>query len=127
MKPKPGKPRVQALCSFTSPCLQDVGDGLWKYVHATNQGKVADELRKDWCIMELGKHLYSKYSSAVKMHEYTKTSGDKSHPLTVFKILSVQKTSCIQLGQLNKQLATNEDTGTHTSTPSTAVKLGLIA
>ncbi|XP_056119701.1 uncharacterized protein LOC130097073 [Rhinichthys klamathensis goyatoka] len=70
VKPKPGKTRVQALCSFAQPPPPGVTHGVWKLLNAMNQDQVALEARNDWCILELGKHLYNKYGSRVKMHEY---------------------------------------------------------
>jgi len=70
VKPKPGKTRVQALCSFAQPPPPGVNHGVWKLLNAMNQDQVALEARNDWCILELGKHLYNKYGSRVKMHEY---------------------------------------------------------
>ncbi|XP_051571748.1 uncharacterized protein LOC127451250 [Myxocyprinus asiaticus] len=50
MKPKPGKTRVQALCSFAQPPPPGVTHGVWKLLNAMNQDQVASEARNDWCI-----------------------------------------------------------------------------
>ncbi|XP_026117656.1 uncharacterized protein LOC113096466 [Carassius auratus] len=69
-KPKPGKTRVQVLCGFAQPPPPGVTHGVWKLLNSMNQDQVALETRNDWCILELGKHLYNKYGSRVKMHEH---------------------------------------------------------
>ncbi len=69
-KPKPGKSRVQVLCGFAQPPPPGVTHGVWRLLNSMNQDQVALETRNDWCILELAKHLYNKYGSRVKMHEY---------------------------------------------------------
>ncbi|XP_067312125.1 uncharacterized protein [Pseudorasbora parva] len=69
-KPKPGKTRVQVLCGFAQPPPPGVTHGVWKLLNSMNQDQVALETRNDWCILELGKHLYNKHGSRLKMHEH---------------------------------------------------------
>ncbi|XP_030218994.1 uncharacterized protein LOC115548476 [Gadus morhua] len=68
--PKPGKTRVQALCAFAEPTPAGVSEELWKLVNNMNQDAVAHAVRNDWCIMEMGKHLYNKHGFEVDKHEY---------------------------------------------------------
>ena len=69
-KTKPGKNRVQSLCSLTSPAPPGFQSGFWQLLKDMNQDKVVFEIRNDWCIMELGKHMYRKYGLKLRMHEY---------------------------------------------------------
>ena len=70
VNPKPGKTRVQALCAFAEPTPAGVSEELWKLVNNMNQDAVAHAVRNDWCIMEMGKHLYNKHGFEVDKHEY---------------------------------------------------------
>ncbi|KAK0148531.1 N-lysine methyltransferase KMT5A-A [Merluccius polli] len=70
VNPKPGKTRAQALCAFAEPTPAGVSEELWKLVNNMNQDAVAHAVRSDWCIMEMGKHLYNKHGFEVDKHEY---------------------------------------------------------
>ncbi|XP_055022443.1 uncharacterized protein LOC129412454 isoform X2 [Boleophthalmus pectinirostris] len=70
VNPKPGKTRVQALCAFAEPTPAGISEELWKLVNNMNQDVVAHAVKSDWCIMELGKHLYNKHGSDLDKHEY---------------------------------------------------------
>lgn len=70
VNPKPGKTRVQALCAFAEPIPDGVPEKLWKLVNSMNQDAVAHAVKSDWCIMEMGKHLYNKHGFEVDKHEF---------------------------------------------------------
>ncbi|KAI2645736.1 Nucleotide exchange factor SIL1 [Labeo rohita] len=116
IKPKPGKTRVQALCGFAQPPPSEITRGVWKQLNSMKQEQVTLEARNDWCILELGKHLYNKYGSRVKMHEHIRQKmrepgrllicAREVSPVTTIKELIDPKNFCILLMQLKEQLDT---------------------
>lgn len=133
VKPKPGKTRVQALCGFAQSPPPGVTHGVWKLLNAMNQDEVALAARNDWCILELGKHLYNKHGTRVKMHEYIRQKmrelgrllicAREVTPLKSIKELIHPKNFMHTVNAVKKTAGYNEETATY-ETASVAVKLG---
>lgn len=132
-KPKPGKTRVQVLCGFAQPPPPGVTHGVWKLLNSMNQDQVALETRNDWCILELGKHLYNKYGSRVKMHEHIRQKmrefgrllicAREVSPLTSIKELIHPSNFMHTINAVKRAAGYNEDTNVFKKS-SVAVKLG---
>lgn len=132
-KPKPGKTRVQVLCGFAQPPPPGVTHGVWKLLNSMNQDQVALETRNDWCILELGKHLYNKYGSRVKMHEHIRQKmrefgrllicAREVSPLTSIKELIHPSNFMHTINAVKRAAGYNEDTNVFEKS-SVAVKLG---
>ncbi|XP_016376678.1 uncharacterized protein LOC107715123 [Sinocyclocheilus rhinocerous] len=133
MKPKPGKTRVQALCGFAQPPPPGVTHGVWKLLNSMNQDQVALEARNDWCILELGKHLYNKYGSRVKMHEHIRQKmrelgrllicAREVSPVTTIKELIDPKNFIHTVNAVKRTAGYNEETHVY-EIASVAVKRG---
>nr|XP_055049347.1 uncharacterized protein LOC129434425 [Misgurnus anguillicaudatus] len=133
VKPKPGRTRVQALCGFAQPPPPGVTHGVWKLLNAMNQDEVALAARNDWSILELGKHLYNKCGSRIKMHEYIRQKmrelgrllicARKVSPLTSIKELTNPENFLHTVDAVKETAGYNEETGLYEN-PSIAVKLG---
>ncbi|KAI4903902.1 hypothetical protein NFI96_028811 [Prochilodus magdalenae] len=131
--PKPGKTRVQALCSFAKPPAPGVTDGVWKLLSNMNQDRVALAVRNDQCIIEFGNHLYNKYGSQVKMHEFIRQkmrelgrllmSAQEVTPLKSVKDLICPENFMHTVTAVKQTAGYNKDTDKYKS-PSVAVKLG---
>ncbi|XP_052426266.1 uncharacterized protein LOC127968823 isoform X16 [Carassius gibelio] len=132
-KPKPGKTRVQVLCGFAQPPPPGVTHGVWKLLNSMNQDQVALETRNDWCILELGKHLYNKYGSRVKMHEHIRQKmrelgrllicAREVSPLTSIKELIHPTNFMHTINAVKRAAGYNEETNVFEKA-SVAVKLG---
>lgn len=70
LKPKPGKNRVLSLCAFTAPAPSGVSRDLWTLVNNMTLDTVSLAVKNDWCIIELGQHLYNRLGNNVGKHEY---------------------------------------------------------
>lgn len=57
---KPGKNRVQSMCTFTGPVPLNITKQLWGVISAMNQDPVTDIIKNDKVITELGQHLLNK-------------------------------------------------------------------
>lgn len=133
VKPKPGKTRVQALCGFAQSPPPGITHGVWKLLNAMNQDEVALAARNDWCILELGKHLYNKHGSRVKMHEYIRQKmrelgrllicARAVTPLKSIKELIHPKNFMHTINAVKRTAGYNEETAAY-ETASVAVKLG---
>ncbi len=132
-KPKPGKSRVQVLCGFAQPPPPGVTHGVWRLLNSMNQDQVALETRNDWCILELAKHLYNKYGSRVKMHEYIRQKmrelgrllicAREVSPLTSIKELIHPTNFMHTINAVKRVAGYNEQTKVYEKA-SVAVKLG---
>lgn len=67
---KPGKTRVQALCSYTEPVPESVNARFWKMVLEMHEDKITNVVRKEKIILKLGQHLFNKHGHDVTKHEY---------------------------------------------------------
>ncbi|KAL6467417.1 hypothetical protein MHYP_G00252210 [Metynnis hypsauchen] len=131
--PKPGKTRVQALCSFATPPPPGVTDGVWKLISSMNQDRVALAVRNDQCIIDFGKHLYNKYGSQVKMQEYMRQKmrelgrlqicTQAVTPLKCIKDLIRPENFMHAVNAVKQTAGYNKDTNKYASA-SVAVKLG---
>lgn len=98
-----------------------------------NQDQVALETRNDWCILELGKHLYNKYGSRVKMHEHIRQKmrelgrllicAREVSPLTSIKELIHPTNFMHTINAVKRAAGYNEETNVFEKA-SVAVKLG---
>lgn len=67
---KPGKSRVQALCSFALPPPPGVKKDLWRLLHNMVQDDIFAVVKTDACILEYGEHLYNRLGYDAGKHEY---------------------------------------------------------
>ncbi|XDV21782.1 hypothetical protein PO909_026802 [Leuciscus waleckii] len=130
---KPGKTRVQALCTFAAPLPPGVKVEFWKLLNNMVQDEVYSVLKSDVCIMEYGEHLYNRLGYDVGKHEYIR---QKLRELGRLLICSRKNTSLktikdhikpanfMQVVESVKHLA-GYDSKTHAyRCPSLALKIG---
>ena len=63
---KPGKKRVQSMCTFTGPVPSLVSKKLWEVISAMNPGSITDQIKNDQVIIDVGQHLLNKGGTSDK-------------------------------------------------------------
>ena len=63
---KPGKNRVQSMCTFTGPVPSLVSKKLWEVISAMNPGSITDQIKNDQVIIDVGQHLLNKGGTSDK-------------------------------------------------------------
>ncbi|XP_067278152.1 uncharacterized protein [Pseudorasbora parva] len=58
--PKPGKNRVQSMCTYTGPVPSNMTKQLWGVISAMNPDPITDIIKNDTVITELGQRLLNK-------------------------------------------------------------------
>ncbi|KAL0159646.1 hypothetical protein M9458_043371, partial [Cirrhinus mrigala] len=58
--PKPGRNRVQSMCTYTGPVPSDMTKQLWGVIGAMNPDPITDIIKNDRVITEIGQHLLNK-------------------------------------------------------------------
>nr|XP_055046620.1 uncharacterized protein LOC129432300 isoform X3 [Misgurnus anguillicaudatus] len=64
--PKPGKNRVQSMCTYTGPVPSDMTKQLWGVISAMNPDPITDIIKNDKVITDLGQHLLNKGGLSAK-------------------------------------------------------------
>lgn len=84
MKSKPGKSRVQTLCSFAEPAPSGFCEEYWKFLSNMNHDQISLAVKQDSCILEYGSRLFQKYWLIIlffvwmtDIHTYEKRIGKK--------------------------------------------------
>ncbi|XP_030205740.1 uncharacterized protein LOC115538217 isoform X1 [Gadus morhua] len=63
---KPGKKRVQSICTYTGPVPSLVTEKLWGVISAMNPGPITDQIKNDQVIIDVGQHLLNKGGTSDK-------------------------------------------------------------
>nr|XP_020466964.1 uncharacterized protein LOC109966462 isoform X2 [Monopterus albus] len=131
--PKPGKNRVQSLCTYTAPVPLKVNQQLWKVISAMNPDPVTDIIKNDNVILDLGQHLLNKGGMSANNQLYVREKmremgrlihsarrvttlqamEDFIHPEKYSEIVKAVQITCGYDGDTKKFV-----------TPSLAIKLG---
>ncbi|XP_051980795.1 uncharacterized protein LOC127642109 [Xyrauchen texanus] len=64
--PKPGKNRVQSMCTYTGPVPSNMTKQLWGVISAMNPDPITDIIKNDTVITEIGQHLLNKGGLSAK-------------------------------------------------------------
>lgn len=64
--PKPGKNRVQSMCTYTGPVPSHMSQQLWKVISAMNPDPITDVIKNDQVIIDVGQHLLNKGGMSAK-------------------------------------------------------------
>lgn len=64
--PKPGKNRVQSMCTYTGPVPSPMSKQLWEVISAMNPDPISDIIKNDQVIIDLGQHLLNKGGDSAK-------------------------------------------------------------
>ncbi|XP_049327921.1 uncharacterized protein LOC125787558 [Astyanax mexicanus] len=70
--PKPGKNRVQSMCTYTGPVPSHISKQLWKVISAMNPDPVTDIIKTDQAIIDVGQHLLNKGGLSAKNQQYVR-------------------------------------------------------
>ena len=57
---KPGRNRVQSVCTYTGPVPSLVSEKLWGVISAMNPGPITGLIKNDQVIIDVGQHLLNK-------------------------------------------------------------------
>lgn len=63
---KPGKNRVQSMCTYTAPVHSNIGKELWAVISAMNPDPVTEIIKNDHVIIDVGQHLLNKGGISAK-------------------------------------------------------------
>ncbi|GAA6078014.1 uncharacterized protein LOC125141181 isoform X1 [Tachysurus ichikawai] len=69
---RPGKNRVQALCSYAQPVSSNISKALWKTISHMNLDEITAAVKNDCCIIQLGEHLLNKGGISAKNEAYVR-------------------------------------------------------
>ncbi|KAL7877387.1 hypothetical protein SRHO_G00040300 [Serrasalmus rhombeus] len=64
--PKPGKNRVQSMCTYTGPVPSTISKQLWGVISAMNPDPITDIVKNDQVIIDVGQHLLNKGGRSAK-------------------------------------------------------------
>lgn len=64
--PKPGKNRVQSLCTYAGPVPSHISKQLWSVISAMNPDPITDIIKNDKVITDIGQHLLNKGGTSAK-------------------------------------------------------------
>ncbi|XP_056118313.1 uncharacterized protein LOC130095581 [Rhinichthys klamathensis goyatoka] len=130
---KPGKTRVQALCSYTEPVPESVNERFWRMVLEMHEDKITDVVRKEKIILKLGEHLFNKHGHDVTKHEYIRQKmretgrlvlqGKQTGKLKEVSDFFVPANFPHVIDAVHSVSGLNEETNTYKA-PSLALKLG---
>ncbi|XP_039537842.1 uncharacterized protein LOC120486059 isoform X3 [Pimephales promelas] len=70
--PKPGKNRVQSMCTYTGPVPSNMTKQLWGVISAMNPDPITDIIKNDKVITEIGQHLLNKGGISAKNQQYVR-------------------------------------------------------
>ncbi|XP_051285298.1 uncharacterized protein LOC127379576 isoform X6 [Dicentrarchus labrax] len=66
VRPRPGKNRVQSLCTFTGPVPSHISKQLWGVISAMKPDPITDTIKNDHVITDVGQHLLNKGGMSAK-------------------------------------------------------------
>ncbi|XP_005171592.1 uncharacterized protein isoform X1 [Danio rerio] len=69
---RPGKNRVQSMCTYTGPVPANMSQQLWAVISAMNPGPVTEIIRKDRVIVKIGQHLLNKGGVSAQNKQYVR-------------------------------------------------------
>lgn len=64
--PKPGKNRIQFMCTYTGPVPSHMTKQLWGVIRAMNPDPITDIVKNDQVIIDFGQHLLKKDGTSAK-------------------------------------------------------------
>ncbi|KAL6466660.1 hypothetical protein MHYP_G00244640 [Metynnis hypsauchen] len=64
--PKPGKNRVQSMCTYTGPVPSTISKQLWGVISAMNPDPITNIVKNDQVIIDVGQHLLNKGGTSAK-------------------------------------------------------------
>ncbi|KAM7402851.1 hypothetical protein PAMA_003664 [Pampus argenteus] len=67
--PKPGKNRVQSMCTYTGPVPSHISKQLWGVISAMNPDPIIDIIKNDQVITDIGQHLLNKGGTSAKTQQ----------------------------------------------------------
>ncbi|XP_056118254.1 uncharacterized protein LOC130095524 [Rhinichthys klamathensis goyatoka] len=70
--PKPGKNRVQSMCTYTGPVPSNMTKQLWGVISAMTPDPITDIIKNDRVITEIGQHLLNKGGLSAKNKQYVR-------------------------------------------------------
>lgn len=70
--PKPGKNRVQSMCTYTGPVPEHISKQLWRVISAMNPDPITDVIKNDQVIIDAGQHLLNKGGTSAKNHQFVR-------------------------------------------------------
>ncbi|KAM9762562.1 uncharacterized protein ACNS7B_004605 isoform 1-T1 [Menidia menidia] len=65
-KPKPGRNRVQSLCTYTAAVPSNISKQMWGVISAMNPDPVTEIIKNDEVIINFGQHLLNKGGMSAK-------------------------------------------------------------
>ncbi|XP_009300147.1 uncharacterized protein isoform X1 [Danio rerio] len=132
-KMKPGKTRVQSLCSYAEPVPDSISERFWKMVLDMHDDEITHVVRKEKIILKLGQHLFNKHGHDVTKHEYIRQKmretgrlvleGKKNGKLKEVSDFFIPANFPYVIQAVHSVAGLNEETSTF-KTPSLALKLG---
>ncbi|KAM9699286.1 uncharacterized protein ACNS7B_008355 [Menidia menidia] len=130
---KPGRTRVQALCTFAVPPPPGIREEFWKVLCNMNQDEVYFAVKTDACILEYGEHLYNRLGYDPGKHEYIRQklrelgrlliSSRKTTPLKCIED-HIKPANFMHLVQAVKHVAGHDSQTNTYKVPSLALKIG---
>ncbi|XP_061620861.1 uncharacterized protein LOC133473276 isoform X1 [Phyllopteryx taeniolatus] len=70
--PKPGRKRVQSLCSYIGRIPSHASKELWGVISAMNHNSITDIIKNDKVIIDIGQRLLNKGGTSAKNLEYVR-------------------------------------------------------
>ncbi|XP_067234422.1 uncharacterized protein [Chanodichthys erythropterus] len=70
--PKPGKNRVQSMCTYTGPVPSNMSKQLWGVISAMNPDPITDIIKNDTVITDIGQHLLNKGGLSAKNKQHVR-------------------------------------------------------
>ncbi|XP_039677045.1 uncharacterized protein LOC120571949 isoform X2 [Perca fluviatilis] len=70
--PKPGKNRVQSMCTYAGPVPSHISKQLWKVISVMSSDPITDIIKNDHVIIEIGQHLLNKGGISAKNQQYVR-------------------------------------------------------
>lgn len=111
---KPGKNRVQSMCTFMQPVPSHIGKQMWGVISAMVADPITDAVKKDNIIIHVGQHLLNKGGMSAKNQQFVrdkmremgrlivnarkvaplKTMEDFIDPKNYLQVIKVVKVTC---------------------------------
>ncbi len=130
---KPGKTRVQSLCTYAESVPDSVNARFWKMVLEMHEDEITNVVRKEKIILKLGQHLFNKHGHDVTKHEYMRQKmretgrlvlqGRKNGKLKEVSDFFIPANFPHVIEAVHSVAGLNEETSTYKA-PSLALKLG---
>lgn len=130
---KPGKTRVQSLCSDAEPVPENVNSRFWKMVLEMHEDELTNVVHREKIILKLGQHLFNKHGHDVTKHKYIRQKmretgrlvlqGKKHGKLKEVSDFFIPANFPHVIEAVHTVTGLDEETSTY-KTPSLALKLG---